>query len=218
MIEIDFEKQFEYENKFYLSCAVQRIGKFVTHFELFKKATKIAGDIVECGVYKGASLSRFVKFRALFRNCRNKKIIAFDTFGEYPEANYELDKAKREEFIKEGGSKSISKENLIGIYKHLNLFENIELIEGDILDTIANYKVNNPNLKISFLHIDVDLYESTKVCLEELFPLTAAGGIIVLDDYNKFPGATKAIDEFFKGQNILIQRLPYTDSVSFIIK
>jgi hypothetical protein len=213
---IDFNKQFEYENNFYLTAPVNRFSKFATHLELFRKVSHIPGDIVECGVFKGVSLSRFVKFRSLFDNLSSKKIIAFDIFGEFPEAQYENDKEKREKFIQEAGNKSIGKDELISIFKELDLYHNIELVEGDILDTVPEYKTENPHLKISLLHIDVDLYEPTKVVLEEFYPLMVKGGIVILDDYGAFAGANKAIDDFFKVGNIKIQKLNYSHAISFV--
>ena len=44
-----------------LSAPVERIGKLITRFELFSKIKNIPGEIIECGVFKGSSLSQFVK-------------------------------------------------------------------------------------------------------------------------------------------------------------
>jgi len=216
MMKPDFTKQFEYENNFYLTAPANRISKFVTHLDLFRKVSGLAGDIVECGVFKGASLSRLIKFRDLFENPFSKKIIAFDTFDEFPEAQYRSDVGKREQFIKEAGSKSIEKEQLVSILQHLNLYTNIELVKGNILKTVSEYKTKNPQLKISFLHIDVDLYEATHACLNELYPLVVRGGVVVLDDYGAFAGANKAIDEFFAGKSIKIKKFSYSNAISFV--
>lgn len=216
MLELDFSKQFDYENNFYLTAPINRISKFVTHLDLFRKVSGIAGDIVECGVFKGVSLSRLIKFRDLFENPLSKKIIAFDTFGEFPDAQYSLDVKKREQFIREAGSKSIGKDQLVSLLQKLNLYQNIELIEGNILQTVPEYRAKNPHLKISLLHIDVDLYEATRTCLEELYGLVTRGGIVILDDYGAFAGANKAIDEFFAEKKIKINKLPYSNSISFV--
>jgi len=216
MVDVDFKRNFEYENGFYLTSSVDRFSKFATHLELFRKVSKLAGDIVECGVFKGASLSRLIKFRALFENPFSKKIIAFDTFGEFPEASYNADVKQREAFIKEAGSRSIEKKRFIEILKELKLYQNVELVEGNILETVSRYKSENPQLKISLLHIDVDLYEPTKACLEELYPLMVKGGIVILDDYGAFAGANKAIDDFFADKELKIQKLPYSRAISFV--
>ena len=200
----DFDKQFEYENNFYLTAPVNRISKFATHLELFRKVSGVAGEIVECGVFKGVSLSRLIKFRALFENAFSKKIIGFDTFGEFPEARYADDIGKRAQFVREAGSRSIGLEEFISLLKKLDLYQNIELIEGDILKTVPEYTAKNPHLKISLLHIDVDLHEATDVCLKELYPRVSKGGIVILDDYGAFAGANKAIDDFFAGKKMKI--------------
>ncbi|MCX5677970.1 MAG: class I SAM-dependent methyltransferase [Candidatus Omnitrophica bacterium] len=218
MIELDLSKQFYYENNFYLTAPINRISKFATHLELFRKVSNIAGDIVECGVFKGVSLSRLIKFRALFENVYSKKIIGFDIFGEFPEARFEKDVAKRAQFIREAGSRSIGKEEFITLLKKLELYQNIELVEGDILKTVPEYKSKNPHLKISLLHIDVDLHEATAVCLEELYPLVSRGGIVILDDYGAFAGANKAIDDFFADKKTRINKLPYANAISFVEK
>jgi O-methyltransferase len=51
---------------------------------------------------------------------------------------------------------------------------------------------------IAFLRLDGDLYESTKVCLEHLYPLVASGGVIVIDDWN-LDGCRAATVEYLGG-------------------
>lgn len=45
------------------------------------------GDVVELGVFKGGSLIQFATFRELLENQNSRKIIGFDVFGKFPEAN-----------------------------------------------------------------------------------------------------------------------------------
>jgi O-methyltransferase len=50
--------------------------------------------------------------------------------------------------------------------------------------------------KFSFVHLDVDFYESTKACLDWFLPRMNKGGVIVLDDYDwpNCPGVKKALE------------------------
>jgi hypothetical protein len=217
-MDIDSSKQFEYENGFYLTATVSRISKFATHLELFRRTSELAGDIVECGVFKGASLCRLIKLRSLFENVHSRKIIGFDTFGEFPEAQFAPDNEKREFFINEAGSESITKAQLTSFLEKDFLQQNVELIEGNILETVPKYYRDNQQLKISLLHIDVDLHEATKVALEVLYPCVVSGGIVILDDYGAFPGANKAIDEFLFEKGVRIQKLGYSHAISFVEK
>ena len=98
-----------------------------------------------------------------------------------------------------------------------NLQKNVEIIKGDILQTLDNYLSDNPHLKISLLLIDVDLYEPSKVILEKLYSKVSKGGIIVLDDYGAFAGTNKAVDDFFKNK-VEIKKLPYSNAISYIVK
>ena len=52
---------------------------------------------------------------------------------------------------------------------------------------------------IAVAHIDCDLYEPMKAGLEWFYPRLAPGGMMLLHDYSsgKWPGVTRAIDEFF---------------------
>ena len=56
--------------------------------------------------------------------------------------------------------------------------------------------------KISLLRLDTDFYESTKIELEELYPLLEIGGIIIIDDYGHWKGQYDAVNDFHKSINL----------------
>lgn len=213
----DFKKAFEYENNFYLSCDNSRLGKFIAHFELFKMVADLPGAIVECGVFKGTSLVRFAGFSKLWGAAADKKIIGFDSFGGFPETEFEPDKKQRQKFIADAGSQSISALQLKQVLRHKGIEKNVELVAGDITKTVPEYVKKHPQLKISLLNLDVDIYEPTVTILKYLYPLVVSGGIVMLDDYGVFPGETKAVDEYFTG-NIEIKKLSYSKTPQYIIK
>lgn len=218
----------EYENNFYLSCDSLRIAKLIAHYEFYKLVKNIPGAIVECGVFKGASLCRFAMFREIFQN-QEKQIIGFDTFSKFPKTNFNFkSNAKNPSLLKsdeEGRKKhmkispeSISKNQLLKILKHKHINKNINLIQGDIVKTVPHYVKNNPDLKISLLNLDVDIYEPSKTVLENFYSKISDGGILLLDDYGKFPGETMAVNNFFKDKKIKIKKLPYTEFPKYIVK
>jgi hypothetical protein len=73
--------------------------------------------------------------------------------------------------------------------------ESVCLVRGYFEETLHQY-----DGEIALLHLDCDLYESYSTCLNALYPKVRPGGIIVFDEYedNNFPGAKRAIDEFFR--------------------
>ena len=214
----DFEKAFEYENNFYLSCDITRISKILSHYEIYKMIKEVPGEIVECGVFKGASFLRFAMFREIFGNPFSKKIIGFDTFGKFPETNFQDDKKARNKFIDSAGEDSISKDQLFEILNQKNLNRHLDLIEGDITKTVPDYVKTNPELKISLLNLDTDIYEPAVSILENLYPRITKGGILMLDDYGTHPGETKAVDEYFENKNVEIKKFPFAMTPCYIIK
>ena len=211
----NFHKSFDYENNFYLSCDNSRIGKMIAHYELFKMSSKIPGCIIECGVFKGASLIRFATFLKLLKS--NKKIIAFDTFGKHTTTKISSDH-KRRKILLSHGKEAISEKQLMNILKRKGLEKNIQLIKGDITETIPNYLKLNPKLKISLLNLDVDFYEPSMSILKNFYPKLSKGGILMLDDYGVWDGETMAVDEYFIDKKIKIRKHMFSKTPSYIIK
>jgi len=219
MIELpNFEKAFEYENNFYLSCDITRISKILSHYEIYKMIKEVPGEIIECGVFKGASYLRFAMFREIFGNPFSKKIIGFDTFSKFPETTFQDDNKARNKFINSAGSDSISKEQLLKILDNKGLNKHVDLIEGDITETVPSYVKANPELKISLLNLDTDIYEPAVTILEHLYPKITKGGILMLDDYGTHPGETKAVDEYFKNKTVEIKKFSFAMTPCYIIK
>lgn len=213
----DFDRAWEYENGFHLTCDVTRISKILAHYELFRMVAGLPGAIVECGVFKGASLARFATFRDLFGNPYSKQLIAFDTFGPFPEAGFAGDEGARERFVNAAGDQSIGVAELEGVLRHKGIERNVELVAGDITETVPAYVAEHPELRISLLNLDTDIYEPAVAILEHLYPLIVPGGVLILDDYGTFPGETAAVDEYFGGK-AKIEKLEFAMTPSFIRK
>tara|TARA_B110000003_G_C16122258_1_gene328253 strand:- start:32 stop:487 length:456 start_codon:yes stop_codon:yes gene_type:complete len=147
-----------------------------------------------------------------------KLLIGFDAFGFFPETSYENDKKLREEFIEIDGKMGISVDQLKSVLENKSCSTNTQLIKGDICLTLPSYIKDNPGLKISFLNLDVDIYEPSKVILENMYPLMSPGGVLLLDNYGDFPGETKAVDDYFKDKDVLIQTEGINKPVYYIVK
>ena len=206
------------ENIFYLKSNTERISKLIYQYEIYKKIVEIPGDIIECGVYKGASLIRFLTFRDILENYNSRKVWGFDIFGKFPKKNLDkFDKAFVKYFEKEGGS-GINLDELNQILKEKK-FSNFELIKGPIEKTLPIFCKKNLGKKIALLHLDLDVYEPTKLSLNILYKNISKGGIILIDDYNQVIGANKAIDEFLNlHKNLKIKKLNFLYAPSYIVK
>ena len=213
------EKCWDYENGFYLTSHVTRLAKMLAHYELYKTIVGLPGHVVECGVYKGASFLRFATFREILESPHSRKMIGFDAFGSFPDDHED---AANKEFIRRfsaAGGDGIGRESLAEVLAYKG-FDNCELIEGDICRTVPQYVGEHPELKIALLHIDVDVYQPTKVILDQLFKRVVKGGLVVFDDYGTVAGETRAIDEFLEKaeRELLIEKLPISHIPAYIRK
>jgi O-methyltransferase len=140
------------------------------------------GCIMECGVYKGGS-AKFIK-NIMEENKSSKILYLFDTFVGMPKTS-EKDKHKEGDF---------SDANLTEVVNFIGT-NNVEYKIGNVPDTFKDCQ----NLKISFAHIDVDIYKSIWDCCEFVWPRLRKDGVIIFDDYGfeSCPGAKEAVDEFF---------------------
>lgn len=217
--KFDENKCFEYENGFYLTSDTYRMGNILAHYELYKRITDLPGDVMELGVFKGGSIIQFATFRELLENEKSRKIIGFDMFGEFPMT----EKVKSDiEFIDDWNSKFdnefLSKEDLEKALDNKGI-GNVDLVKGNILETLELYLQKNPYTRIAMLHIDVDVYEPAKIGLELLYDRVVPGGYIVLDDYATVEGETLAVEEFFRDKDIIIHKFPFSHTKpSYIVK
>ena len=214
------ENAWDYENAYNWFSSYSRTAKVISHWELYKKIINLPGDIIEIGVFKGASLLRFATFREILENNNSRKIIGFDSFGSFPITNTASDEDV--EFAKSHDNHAgigLQKEELYRIIEYKN-FKNIELVKGNIIETIPDYIIRNTQTRISLLHLDVDVYDPTKFALENLWDRVVTGGIILFDDYNHIEGGTKAIDEFLKAKGIIDKLLknPYSKVPCYVVK
>ena len=98
-------------------------------------------------------------------------------------------------------------------------FDNFELVEGNVLKTLNKFINKNPNLRISLLHLDMDVFESTNFVLNKLKDRIVKNGIILIDDYGTVEGATKVVDNFLKkNRKLELKKMSFYKVPSFIIK
>ncbi|HVE43984.1 MAG TPA: TylF/MycF/NovP-related O-methyltransferase [Gammaproteobacteria bacterium] len=233
MLESHFEKfnisKREIWRNFQLYTRRVFLKRFLAHYELYQKVVNLPGDIVELGVYRGSSLMTWANLLEI-RNMgdRHKKIVGFDNFKGFGDFDEKDGIEKPEVGKKAGGFDSTEFESqlrdVISIYdedRFIPYKPRVHLVKGDIEKTIPEYLQENPGMRICLLHFDVDLYKPTKVALEHMWDLVVPGGVVIFDEYAIPPweGESRAVDEFFAGKKIKIERFDWASNPGgFIIK
>lgn len=212
------DRSWDYENGFYWFSHPTRLGKALAQYEIYKLIVDVPGDILELGVYKGASLIRLATYRRILENDFSRKIVGFDMFGKFPHStdNTASDIEFIERFESAGGA-GIKQSELRALLKRKKL-ENIELIEGDVFKTLDHYLIQFPQTRISFLHLDLDVFAPTEYALNLLYNRVVTGGVIVFDDYNSVEGETLAVDNFIKSNNLKLIKNSYYSVPSYLVK
>jgi hypothetical protein len=188
------------------------LKRFLAHYELFQKVVDLPGDIVELGVFRGASLMSWANFLEI--RCmgdRQRRVFGFDNFAGFTEIETK-DGAVSGHFKKApGGFDSAGYEDMlqdaISIYdadRFIPYKARVVLVKGDVEKTVPEFVVANPGIRISLLHFDVDLYRPTVTALEHLWPLVVPGGVVAFDEYGIPPweGESRAVDEYFAANKI----------------
>jgi len=138
-----------------------------------KACEKIPGDMAELGVYNGATAEIMLK-------ACSKTLHLFDTFEGLPDSEGKFDKGEW------NGSLDSVKRNLSPWHSrvdyHVGLFP----------QSAAQFEST-----FSFVHLDADLYSSTKAALEWFWPRMNPGGAILSHDYPISEGVVRAFHEFF---------------------
>ena len=197
--------------------------RILAHWEIFKQAAALPGDIVEVGVYKGETFLTFAKFlEILCPGDRLKRVIGFDSF-----------KGLDNFTPNDGGDISVG--NMIGGWNpdgfqstlaalidlsqkdsFVPQKERLLMVDGDIRQTAPAFIAREPGMRISLLHLDVDLFEPTMAALEAFYPKIVTGGIVILDEYacHEWPGETTALDEYFDGKPPKMNRMGWSGTPS----
>lgn len=136
-------------------------------FYAAEKAREVDGCVCEFGVFSGYTLN------LLADALPEKKVFGFDSFEGLP-ADW-----------RPGFGKGTFKTKVPVFDK-----KNIILKVGWFEDTVSAFSADLRKIgeKISLLHIDCDLYSSTKCVFDELLDLCSPNAIIVFDEYFNYPG------------------------------
>lgn len=139
---------------------------------------------LEFGVFSGTTINYISKFTP-------ETVYGFDSFEGLPEK------------WRDGFDKGAFNRN--GTLPFVN--ENVTLIKGWFNETLEEF-IKQKNQKVSFIHMDADLYSSTKYILDTLKNYLDKDCVIVFDELVNYPGfdgdtgELRAFYEFVNENNV----------------
>jgi predicted O-methyltransferase YrrM len=124
------------------------------------------GLVLEFGVFRGTTI------RLIAQRCAGERVYGFDSFKGLPERWV--------------GSRNVSTTMDRGGTRP-GVPPNVELIAGLFGDTLPGFLTSHPDA-VGFVHIDCDLYSSTRHVLNALKGRMAEGCVLVFDEFFGYHG------------------------------
>ena len=185
-------------NRFHYLCDTHRFQKILARAGLVRSVADVPGDIVDAGTFKGISTIQMAHFLRIYQPHGKAKVVSFDTFeAKFPKVREDeaADAERHSTLFEETAYAQIGE-----AIKRLDLASRVELIKGDITETLPRFLVERPGFRISLLHCDLDVYAATKSLLTAAWPRVVVGGVVVFDQYAvEGWGESDAADEFLAG-------------------
>jgi len=152
------------------------------------------GAFAEVGAFEGDSAEIV---------CRTKgyrQFYVFEAFAGLPSPTNGIDGRFRQGLFASGEKQ---------LRRRLQRYPNTTVIAGyfpETADCVAHEK-------FSYVHVDVDLYESTCAALSFFYPRLLAGGRIIAHDYSQSEGVWRAVDEFLADKSESVEAMGTTQAV-----
>lgn len=161
-------------------------------YSIVRSQSILEGEMAEVGVFQGGSSKIICEAK------RNRSLHLFDTFSGLPQVS-----EKDTHFgMKYWCHNQFNNTNEDSVKEYLSKYDNVFTYSGKFPETGKSIIEK----KFSFVHLDVDLYESTKNCLDFFYPNLINGGIILTHDYHT-DGVKSAFEEFKKNKSIPVIEL-----------
>ncbi len=165
----------------------------------------IAGDFIECGVWRGGGTIFMAGF-ARVNGWVDRKIFVADSFEGLPKPSLEQD--ENLDLSKEIYPElAIPMETVRDNFKIYDLLsEQVVFLKGWFKDTLGDSRIN----QLALLRLDGDLYESTMDALRQLYDKVVIGGFIIVDDFG-IKNCEEAVNDFFSQRNESMPKIHKVD-------
>jgi O-methyltransferase len=158
----------------------------------------IPGDFIETGVWRGGCC---ILLRAVLaaNAVTDRQVYAADSFAglpapnplAYPEdAGFDLSGYKQLAVPLDRVKENFARYGLLD--------DQVVFVEGPFTETLRTLPVD----RFALLRLDGDLYESTYVALETLYPKLSPGGFVIVDDFGLLPPCRKAVIDYRERMHI----------------
>ena len=152
----------------------------------------IPGDFIETGVWRGGCCILLRGILAANADTSRKVYVA-DSFAGLPPP-------KPDEFPHDAGlNLHVHRELAVSLEQVKENFSRYGLLDDQVIFVNGLFQETLPSLEagpFALIRLDGDLYESTHVALEALYPKLSPGGFVIIDDYGAVPACQEAVSDY----------------------
>lgn len=170
-------------------------------------ADGIPGDLIEAGVWRGGA-GILMRATLAVHGVTDRTVWLADSFQGLPppRACFPADRDTRlhqESFL------AASQEEVRTNFARYGLLDDrVRLVGGWFADTLPTLR----GRRWALIRLDGDMYESTLISLQSLYPGLAPGGYLIVDDYGALDSCRAAVDDFRSAHGIedSLERVDWT--------
>jgi hypothetical protein len=161
-------------------------------------AEDVPGDLIEAGVWRGGA-SIFMRGILKAHQIEKRKVWVADSFEGLPPTAESAHAADAALGLDRFADLAVSLEEVRSNFERYGLLDDqVVFLKGFFQYSLPDAPID----RIAVMRLDGDLYESTMVSLQNLYPKLSPGGFVILDDYNAVAGCNDATDQFRESNGI----------------
>ena len=191
---------------------------------MYLNARRVAGDIVECGVWRGGNCLLAARTLMLLGD-NTRRIWLYDTFSGM------TDPTSRDRDVYGGKAldmreRAHTEEGRPTPFQFVASLDDVKAnmattgfpedrlvyVEGPVEQTLPERRPD----EVGLLRLDTDWFESTAHSLRHLYPQLSRGGVLISDDYGDWPGVREAVDGYLAevDERLLLNRIDNTGRIA----
>lgn len=212
-----------------LQCSLflrrQSLGRLLMLDEIYRLILDQPGSILQCGVRYGGDLVTLLSLRALYEPYHHaRRLFGFDTFaglrGVGPQDAAQAHTADGQFGVPPGYPDFLQR--LLESHRRnapLAHISQVELVAGDVRETMPEFLKQRPGELIALLYLDMDIYEPTLSVLQHCLERLAPGSVIVFDELSdaRFPGEALAFREALAGRAYELRRPRHSSVTAYAL-
>lgn len=158
----------------------------------------VPGDLIETGVWRGGA-SIFMRGALKAYGDQERIVWVADSFEGLPPGDESRGVKYEGDDLHKFSELAVPLETVKANFaKYRLLDDRVRFLQGFFADTLPTAPVE----RLSLMRLDGDMYDSTMVALESLYPKLSVGGYVIIDDYGALVECKEATEDFRRKHDI----------------